>query len=114
MVTFSKKIPVKYQELDYSGVIQNYHWIQNSLLSEFKDVEIPNIEISFKMGDISCSCVSIEEFSTHAYEQSIDVYMYNMHFYKKKIMMIVILKLLLLSYHSLIKYLIYLVIVKRY
>lgn len=83
MVTFSKKIPVKYQELDYSGVIQNYHWIQNSLLSEFKDVEIPNIEISFKMGDISCSCESIEEFSTHAYEQSIDVYMYNMHFYKK-------------------------------
>lgn len=49
------------------------------------------------MGDISCSCESIEEFSTHAYEQSIDVYMYNMHFYKKKIMMIVILKLLLLS-----------------
>ncbi|MCQ5202119.1 hypothetical protein [Mordavella massiliensis] len=82
MATFSKELSLKYQELDYSGVIGNYNWIKDILSSLFENIEKPDCEISFHMGDISCSCQSIKEFSEHAYGQTINVYVYDLTFYQ--------------------------------
>lgn len=82
MASFSKELPLKYQELDYTGVIGNYNWIKDILSSLFENIEKPDCEISFRMGDISCSCQSIEEFLEHAYGQNINVYVYDLVFYQ--------------------------------
>lgn len=82
MASFSKKLPLKYQELDYSGVIGNYNWIKDTVTSKFENIERNECKTAFHIGDISCSCESIEEFSRHAYGQTIDIYMYNLNFYQ--------------------------------
>lgn len=84
MARFSKDIPLKYPTLDYDGVIQNYKWIEETVFSLFEDLATPKVQISFKMGDISCTCFSIEEFSEHAYGQQIDVYSYDISFDSSK------------------------------
>lgn len=80
MTSFSKELPLKYQVLDYEGVIENYNWIKNIILLQFANIEKIKCRISFLMGDISCSCETIEEFSKHAYGQAIDVYTYTLSF----------------------------------
>lgn len=82
MASFSKEIPLKYKKLDYEGVRKNYNWIKNVISEQFENVKEPELQISFYIGDISCSCESIKEFSEHAYGQSISVYLYNLSFYK--------------------------------
>lgn len=82
MASFSKKLPLKYQGLDYSGVIRNYNWIKDTVTSKFENIEKIECKIAFRIGDISCTCESIEEFSQHAYGQKIDIYMYNLNFYQ--------------------------------
>ena len=82
MASFSKEIPLKYKKLDYEGVRKNYNWIKNVISEQFENVKEPELKISFYIGDISCSCESIKEFSEHAYGQSISVYSYNLSFYK--------------------------------
>lgn len=84
MARFSKDIPLKYPTLDYDGVIQNYKWIQETVFSLFENLATPEVQISFKMGDISCTCFSIEEFSENAYGQKIDVHSYDISFNSKK------------------------------
>lgn len=84
MARFSKDIPLKYPTLDYDGVIQNYKWIQETVFSLFENLATPEVQISFKMGDISCTCFSIEEFSEYAYGQKIDVHSYNISFNSNK------------------------------
>lgn len=84
MARFSKAIHLKYPTLDYDGVIQNYKWIQETVFSLFENLATPEVQISFKMGDISCTCFSIEEFSEHAYGQKIDVHSYDTSFNSKK------------------------------
>lgn len=80
MASFSKDIPLKYRSLNYDGVIQNYKWIQETVFSLFEDLPTPEVRITFEMGDISCTCSSIEEFSEHAYGQKINVYSYDISF----------------------------------
>lgn len=82
MASFSKELPLKYQELDYDGVIGNYNWIKDAITSKFENVERIECTTVFKIGDISCSCESIEEFSEYAYGQSINVYSYDLVFYQ--------------------------------
>lgn len=82
MASFSKNLPLKYQELDYNGVIGNYNWIKDTVSLLFENIVKSNCRIGFRMGDISCYCELIEEFSEHAYGQVIDVYSYNLSFYQ--------------------------------
>lgn len=84
MASFSKELTLKYQELDYTGVIENYNWIKNTVSSLFKNIEISDCQISFMIGDISCSCESIEEFSNNAYGLPIHVYSFRLNFYQQK------------------------------
>lgn len=80
MASFSKKLPLKYKELDYDSAIGNYNWLQDTIASKFDNIEKPECNIAFQMGDISCSCKSIEEFSKIAYGQIINVYSYDLSF----------------------------------
>lgn len=82
MASFSKELPLKYQVLDYEGVIGNYNWIKDIVSSLFENIVEPKCRIGFHIGDIMCYCESIEEFSEHAYGQVIDVYLYNVSFYQ--------------------------------
>ncbi|WP_313524681.1 hypothetical protein [Anaerotignum sp.] len=77
MAKFSKKIPAKYQQLDYSGVLDNYNWIKESIEPSFEEQLEFAVEISFNIGDIACTCNTIDEFKEYAYGQAIDTYSFN-------------------------------------
>lgn len=84
MASFSKELPLKYKNLDYQGVINNYEWMLKTISSIFANIEKPTFDISFNLGNISCSYDSIEEFSNHAYGQIIHVFLYELSFYQQK------------------------------
>ena len=83
MASFSKEIYAKYKKFDYDGVINNYEWLTKTITSKFDGVQPPKVVLSFHMGDISCSCESIDEFKEHAYGQAIDVFQYNLAYYQQ-------------------------------
>ena len=82
MASFSKEIYAKYKKFDYDGVIKNFDWITTMIKELFDDIIEPYVQIAFTMGDIDCSCNSINEFKEHAYGQNISVYTYNVSFYQ--------------------------------
>ena len=81
MADFARDIPLKYQELDYNGVINNYNWIKENVDVLLKNNKII-FYIMFKIGEITCTCRSVNEFLNHAYGQNIYVITYYLNFYE--------------------------------
>lgn len=83
MISFSQSVPLKYQNLDYSGVIENYDWITGIIGSLFENIEQPEVDISFYLGKISCHAKSMKAFKKSAYGQEIRVFSYDLNFKQK-------------------------------
>ena len=78
MTRFSKDISVRFKNLDYEGTIGNYTWVKESMESIYDSHLNLVTKFSFRVGDIYCTCNSIEEFMENAYGQDIAVFSFEM------------------------------------
>lgn len=69
MANFSKEIPCKYDLKTYIGTKNTYEWICKSLKKLGINDDQIRSEFLFEIGDLTCTCVNIEEFTENAFGQ---------------------------------------------
>ena len=67
LASFSQTIECKYGIKSYQSAKNTYDWMLKSIYKMKKAPENVSSEFDFRIGDISCSCRTIEEFIENAY-----------------------------------------------
>ena len=67
LASFSQTIECKYGIKSYQSAKNTYDWMLKSIYKMKKAPENVSSKFDFRIGDISCSCRTIEEFIENAY-----------------------------------------------